>query len=305
MSSINMKVATVVVTFNRLDLLKQSINAHINQSKRPELLLIVDNCSTDDTPAYLEQLNKTYDFVKIIRSNINLGGAGGFSIALDYIVSEDTYDWVWLMDDDAIPDQNALEKLCSIKKSENFIYGSLPLNKNICVWPNYNLEKKLLQKKDDFNEIEEVGWIPFLGFFINCKLVKKIGLPDKDFFIAADDVEYSLRAKKNGSRIFIVKDSNLEHPCPEIYKLFIGYRYISNLRLAPWKRYYDTRNRLFVAQRYYGLKYYYQTIPGSFLRLISILIFEDQKNKQIKAFFAGLYDAFFNKSGKRHDHWGL
>jgi rhamnopyranosyl-N-acetylglucosaminyl-diphospho-decaprenol beta-1,3/1,4-galactofuranosyltransferase len=114
-----------------------------------------------------------------------------------------------------------------------------------------------------------------------------------------------MRAKKYGSQIFIVRDSILNHPLSDTYKISIGYRSLTNLRLIPWKRYYDTRNRIFIAKKYYGLRLYTQTIPASFLRLMATLIYETNRLKQAKAFWAGLYDGMLGKQGKRHDYWEL
>ena len=167
------------------------------------------------------------------------------------------------------------------------------------------MDSKELKFVNNYNEIEEVKWAPFLGFFISLDLVKMIGLPNKGYFLAADDVEYSMRAKKYGSQIFIVRDSILNHPLSDTYKISIGYRSLTNLRLIPWKRYYDTRNRIFIAKKYYGLRLYTQTIPASFLRLMATLIYETNRLKQAKAFWAGLYDGMLGKQGKRHDYWEL
>ena len=49
------KVVAAVVTFNRLELLKQSINALRNQSKKPDAILVVNNSSTDGTGEWLER----------------------------------------------------------------------------------------------------------------------------------------------------------------------------------------------------------------------------------------------------------
>jgi rhamnopyranosyl-N-acetylglucosaminyl-diphospho-decaprenol beta-1,3/1,4-galactofuranosyltransferase len=301
-----MKTATVIVTYNRLALLKESIKAHLSQTRLTDILLIVDNFSTDGTQDYLEKLSREHDFVKILFLNANTGGAGGFHAALNHLVNnKEEVDWVWLMDDDAIPDSCALEKLIQNAGSSTNIYGSLPHTNHNCSWPNLNLDKKPLEKIEDFEKIEEVTWVPFLGFYIHIGMIKKIGLPEKDFFLAADDVEYSLRARKHGAKIFIVRDSLLNHPCSESCKIFIGFRYLNNLRLAPWKRYYDTRNRLFVSKKYYGWRYFFHTIPASFLRLFATLAHEQDRLLQAKAFFAGLYDGITGRAGKRHDHWGL
>lgn len=303
---LDFKVATIIVTYNRLDIFKESIYKHINQTRVADLLLIVDNSSTDGTSDFLNDLILDHNSIKIITLNENTGGAGGFYAGLNFIKKNNPeIDWVWLMDDDAIPAINALEVLLDDNLNPAYIYGSLPNTNGKCSWVNKNINKKQLNNINDFDEIEEVNWIPFLGFFINMKLVNKIGLPEKEFFLAADDVEYSFRAKKFGAKIFIKSASKIEHPCAETYKIFILYRFLTNLKLAPWKRYYDTRNRILVARKYYGINLYLKTIPASFVRLLATLLYEDNRILQIKAFLTGMYDGLLNKVGKRHDYWKL
>lgn len=301
-----MNVATIIVTYNRVELLKKSVSAHLNQSKQSDVILVVNNASTDGTTIYLDELENRFKNIRVINLKENTGGAGGFYYGLNFLKDEmDTIDWVWMMDDDAIPDINALENLCKYAHNESNIYASLPQEQGICSWSNLNMDSKELNFVNNYNEIEEVKWAPFLGFFISLDLVKMIGLPNKGYFLAADDVEYSMRAKKYGSQIFIVRDSILNHPLSDTYKISIGYRSLTNLRLIPWKRYYDTRNRIFIAKKYYGLRLYTQTIPASFLRLMATLIYETNRLKQAKAFWAGLYDGMLGKQGKRHDYWEL
>ena len=301
----NVKVATIIVTYNRLELLKKSINSHLSQTRISDIILIVDNSSTDGTLDYLKEISNIYSNIELLHLKDNTGGAGGFYYGLKYLQENIAVDWVWMMDDDAIPECDALEKLIKYADSKNNLYGSLPQLDGKCCWPNTSLDGKILNNYNSFCSIEEVKWIPFLGFLISLQLVQKIGLPNKDFFLAADDVEYSMRAKKNGAKIYIIRDSLLSHPTSDSYKINIGYRYITNLRLVPWKRYYDTRNRLLIAKQYYGFKYYTQTIPASFIRLFAALLNEKNRLKQVKAFFAGFYDGIFNKTGRRHDKWGL
>lgn len=41
------------------------------------------------------------------------------------------------------------------------------------------------------------------------------------------------------------------------------------------------------------------------LRLFAALINEPNRVMQIKAFFAGVYDALLKNTGRRHDYWKL
>ena len=71
------KIVALVVTYNRKQLLKENIEALLNQNNNEFDILIVDNASTDGT----EELVKSFENNRIIYENTgaNLGGAGGFN----------------------------------------------------------------------------------------------------------------------------------------------------------------------------------------------------------------------------------
>jgi len=57
------KIAAVVVTYNRLELLKQCIDSIKNQTRKPDEIIVVNNSSTDGT---LEWLNPNKDLTHSI-----------------------------------------------------------------------------------------------------------------------------------------------------------------------------------------------------------------------------------------------
>ncbi len=109
------KVIAVVVTYNRKELLKECIEALINQDYKNCEILIVDNASTDGTKEFIEKYIKDS---KIIYKNTgsNLGGAGGFNYGIRK-ACELGCDFVWVMDDDWIVKKDTLTKLLDIDKS--------------------------------------------------------------------------------------------------------------------------------------------------------------------------------------------
>ena len=104
-----MKINCVIVTYNRLSLLKECISALKNQTYKINKIYIINNNSTDGTSDYLQELIADSQFV-IINLPQNIGGAGGFSEGIKRVVL-DGCDWAWIMDDDTIPMNNALEEL--------------------------------------------------------------------------------------------------------------------------------------------------------------------------------------------------
>lgn len=301
-------VTCVVVTFNRLELLKNCLNALKDQTEPPGSVLIINNASTDGTLAWLSSwLPENMRNATVVTLKENTGGAGGFAEGLR-VACANGADWVWMMDDDAIPHPDALEKLLRRDLDQAIIYGSVARNGDLLSWPMTKRggnHRDTIYKCQDLPQELNVQFIPFLGILISALTVEKIGLPDGRFFLAADDVDYCLRAASHGIKVVLVGDSFIDHPLSQRYRLWIPGRPFYSLRLAPWKRYYDVRNRLFVARRHYGLALYYSTIPGSFLRLLATLFHEADRGKQLLAFVGGMVDGLLGRSGRRHEKWHI
>ena len=303
----NPAVATVVVTYNRRALLLECLAALFAQSRRPDLILIIDNASTDDTHKCLhsEGVLSRAD-VRYWRLAENLGGAGGFHHGLRQAMRSGA-DLIWLMDDDAAPQADALQVLLQAASSAGDIYGSVAVAGAKLCWP-MTIQGDPAQRITEIAELPplcEVEFLPFLGFLIHRSVVERIGLPDAGYFIAADDCEYSLRARRTGHKTILVAGSRIRHPSPSTYPLRVPGRILTCLRLVPWKRYYDTRNRMLLAKSYYGVRLWTQTLPSLFARLCGALLHESDKVAQVWAFAAGLCDGFLGRKGRRHERWGI
>ena len=95
-----MRVSTVVVTYNRYEMLAKSLRALLAQTRVPDEILVIDNASTDETPALFASDAEFDDpLIHYIRLAKNLGGAGGFKEGMRR-AAEAGNDWCWIMDDD-------------------------------------------------------------------------------------------------------------------------------------------------------------------------------------------------------------
>lgn len=303
----NGTVAALVVTYNRKELLARCLDALSQQTRRPDAILVVDNASTDGTRQFLSQLSASIPGLRVLSLNENTGGAGGFSSGLAE-VARLGFSWAWIMDDDALPALDALEHLMDSAIDMHNLYGSVAVQGERLSWPMLpfgGTPKDVVYSTDQLHETTDVAFIPFLGLLVSGQTISKIGLPDAGFFIAADDVDYCFRARRSGAKIILAGKSRISHPASERYRLWIPGRAFYSLRLPPWKRYYDIRNRLFVARNHYGLALYYSTIPGSFLRLAATLWHEGDRFGQLKAFVGGMTDGLLGRKGRRHEVWGL
>ena len=207
------KTATVVVTYNRKKLLQENIEALLKQTVRDTLeIIIIDNASTDGTFEAIKDYIDNNEIV-YINTGSNLGGAGGFQYGIRYAAEHD-YEFVWVMDDDCIPNENALEKFYEADKKLEGNYGFLSSkvlwkDLNIC---NMNIQRRTLTKNlNNFRqELIPAVMASFVSLFIKTTIVKKVGLPIKEFFIWTDDWEYTRRISREYS-CYVVSNSTVIH----------------------------------------------------------------------------------------------
>ena len=105
-----MRVTAVVVTYNRLKLLKECIEALLAQTYPEMDILVVNNNSTDGTQEYLDELTGKNKKVKNLSLPENIGGSGGFYEGMKCAI-KDNPDWLWIMDDDTIPEKDCVMQL--------------------------------------------------------------------------------------------------------------------------------------------------------------------------------------------------
>ena len=120
-------IFSVVVTYNRKHLLIKNLFALINQIQTLTSIIIVNNASTDGTIQELQNSGLLESpYIQLVSLAQNTGGAGGFSVGMQ-LAFEQGADYVWMMDDDAMPHITALDELMKYA-TPNHIYGSLAIN---------------------------------------------------------------------------------------------------------------------------------------------------------------------------------
>jgi GT2 family glycosyltransferase len=243
-------VAVVVVTYNRADLLQRMLAGLAALEHRPDAVVVVDNASTDHTGEVLA--GATNPGLVVIRSEDNLGGAGGFHRGVKEAY-ERGFDRIWLMDDDVVPAPDALTVLlaqdedCLMAVREDTA-GRLvekaatrfDLHNPLAIRPKTGMVETDYGSRDRMPERVELENVAFEGFLVRRRVVDAIGLPDPSYFIFYDDVDYAVRARRAGFRIWAVRDAVL------VRQLAFDQQH----DLSGWKGYYMYRNLFAVHLRY-------------------------------------------------------
>ncbi|MFA6576485.1 MAG: glycosyltransferase family 2 protein [Nocardioides sp.] len=243
-------VAVVVVTYNRADLLVGMLDGLAALERRPDAVIVVDNASTDHTQDVLRRDDLP---LQVLTTPENLGGAGGFHLGVR-TAYEQGFDRIWLMDDDVVPAPDCLgvlmahdeDCLMSVREDTS---GHLvekaatrfDLRNPLAIKPKTGMVETTFGTRAAMPELVELENVAFEGFLVRRTVVEEIGLPDPAYFIFYDDVDFALRARRAGRRIWAVRDAVLVRQLP----------FDQQHDLAGWKGYFMYRN-LFVVHLRYG-----------------------------------------------------
>ncbi len=236
-----MNYAVIVVTCNRVKLLEECVNAILGQTKSANQVIIVNNNSQDTTEDYLSTIKDARFIIK--HSKSNLGGSGGFALAMSNVDLENN-DYVLIIDDDAIIQSNFVSEIeKNIVPAIHAYSGTVIEDGKPAIFHRKRITTKNIlgdavpledYNKDNF--LYDIG--SFCGLFISTSIIKNIGLPKQEFFIWHDDSEYCLRFH-HISKIMNINSSVL------IHKRKPGQSSIDN-----WRNYYGTRNQLWILKKY-------------------------------------------------------
>ncbi|MBR1633766.1 MAG: glycosyltransferase family 2 protein [Lachnospiraceae bacterium] len=211
----------VVVTYNRKAILKKNIKCLLAQSY-PCDVYIIDNASTDGTAEMVQSI--TEQRIYYFNTGANLGGAGGFEYGVRKAVL-DGYDYVWIMDDDTLPDSEALAEFFKADKALNGKWGALS---GAPYWTDGSICKANRQKKTLFTFVRnaeyktkkaiKVTMASFVSLFVKAEVIKELGLPIGEYFIWTDDYEYTGRISKKYP-LYVIPSSRVIHAMKENKKI--------------------------------------------------------------------------------------
>jgi rhamnopyranosyl-N-acetylglucosaminyl-diphospho-decaprenol beta-1,3/1,4-galactofuranosyltransferase len=193
------RVVAVVVTWNRLELLRESLAAVLGQSRAPDAVIVVDNASTDGTA---DAVRTGFPAVRLATLAQNTGGAGGFAYGLALALA-DGADLVWLMDDDTVPEPGALRALLAARDQAG--PGDPPvLLASQVIWTDGRAHPMNTPRAKPFATAAErraaaaAGCVPirsasFVSILVDAAVTRQRGLPQAGYFLWNDDFEFTTR----------------------------------------------------------------------------------------------------------------
>lgn len=306
----NKQIVAITVTYNDYDYLKRALDALRRQTISLQKIIVVDNNST----LKMQEKIKTQedDLVEILWLPQNTGCAGGMQAGMRYSFEKYSPDWYWLMDSDAFPEPDCLEKLMAHENDTENVGMLAPLifgvERQEYQLYHHKVVSKLLyrdiQKYSSYDEIPMGASLidadSVVGPLVSKRAVDQLGFVDSSFFIYGEDVEYTYRISRHFDE-FLIKEAIINH------------RDVSEtgnqIPTAWWKEYYGLRNRILFIKKYQKNILHGVICQGIFfLRIIKALLKNDlsRYNSSLKRYkrnliFKAVKDGYAGRTGKTVD----
>lgn len=276
MAKITYNICVLIVTYsNRWQFLEQVLRRVIALENVTNVI-VVDNASAYSVADYCRELHDAR--ISVITNAENLGSAGGYKAGLEYFVQHTEANFVWLLDDDNLPEPDALQKLTDawddvpgvedrkalfslrldrkqhvrIAQGEDanrfYLVGNSFMGFNLFRVPfnQYYKFRDKFKKKEALKEKAPLPFAPYGGMFLHRHLVDLIGYPDERFFVYADDSEFTYRITEKGGVIWLIPASQITD-IDQSYGISYVRRFWKSIYLDLWsfRTYYQVRNSVY------------------------------------------------------------
>jgi GT2 family glycosyltransferase len=249
-------ISIIIINFNGMryiDRLMQSIISSNNNGIVVETIC-VDNASSDDSSDYV---SKQYPWVKLIKSNQNLGFGGGVNLG----IKSSQGQYILLLNNDGYLDRNCIYNLYKSIRENNFgavvpkvvLTDSGKIDSAGCVWqttPLWPILQRGYDEIDDgqYNQEGEIEAWSANAILLSRNMLLDIGLFDDIYFMYFEDTDLCWRAKNAGYRFYYQPKAifNHDHSGTAIeWSDFFTYYVISNrsliqLKLGTMQKFYLT-----------------------------------------------------------------
>lgn len=221
-----MKVSVIIVTYNGMKWIEECLNSILNSSVSAEII-IIDNCSTDNTVQFIKS---NFKGVMLIEQKENLGFGKANNIGMSLALYNNS-DFVFLLNQDVCVLPNSIEVLIDVAQKkldygiispiqldysgeflEEYFFRFVSKGKGLSFFSDFVLDKEI-------KEIYDTDFVQAATWLIPSNTLKKIGGFDPIFFHYGEDNNYCQRVLYHGLKIGIASKSFIRHDATQHEKV--------------------------------------------------------------------------------------
>lgn len=227
--------------------------------------------------------------IEFVTNSSNKGIGEPLNIAASIAVRE-KYEWMLTMDQDSIFAAESFEELKAVANE------SAP---NVALIAPFHLTPNAPQPS--FGErTKKIKLTMTSGNLLRTSAWIDAGPFEEKLFIDSVDHEYYLRLRKKGHEIIRANKSILLHPLGEIrYAKFLFLK-LKTTNHSALRRYYITRNRLYVSFKYFfsDFWFFFREMRELWKSFFVVMLMDDEKGKKMKMMMRGVKDFLIGKYGR-------
>ncbi|MEP1034353.1 glycosyltransferase [Ekhidna sp.] len=231
MSEVKKNITVVILTYGGRKYIYQVLE-YLKSKKQIRDIVIVSNGLVFSPPNYIEE------YCHVINNKNNIGSSAGYLLGLDKAKKLNN-EFTWLLDDDNLPDEDALDELLKVWEKNRFTEAANPVALQCYRTSQFafkkfhdNVELDLLPYRDSFMcfhfrklprmifnrlnpslfakrmnpTLQHANAAFYGGLFVETKTLLKIPAPNTNYFMYVDDLEFTNNIKKCGGAIFIASN---------------------------------------------------------------------------------------------------
>lgn len=195
-----MRLGGFIITYNRPEILLNTIRQLFDQSHIPELLWIIDNSEGLETDHAIAGLLN--DRIRYFRMGFNAGPAGAAAKGLELCAKEGV-DWIYWGDDNDPPFRtDCFERLLAISDVNPFcgVLGAVGQFFDRKKGVVKRVQTRLLEKKE-WIEIDYVAG--GMCMLVNGQVAKAGIRPDSDLFFGFEELDFCLKVSRKGYSLIV------------------------------------------------------------------------------------------------------
>lgn len=285
----------VVVTYRRPHELRRSLVALVAQTRRLDVLIVVDNDVEGDVRPTVDEFPCAAGEIIVVASPENLGPAGGIALGMDTALERavDTDLLVVLDDDDPLIDDRVLEDLLNVARDrQGARLGGVGLRGALLNRHTGRLRKPSAEIMDAAGFVAvaylKSDWAPVYS----VAAIRDVGTFENELFFGFDDLEFGLRLNAAG---YLVEAHRLgrPHPAPAPSPAV-------DFRRSEWRTYYTLRNLIVILRRHASPSAVAITmlLQGVGKPLVNLILRRRSALPQCRMAWSAVRDAFMGRSGR-------
>ena len=322
------KVCVITVTYgNRWEFLEAVLKRILTFDNVSHVVLVNNACQYSINTAIGNLADKR---IHLINENENRGSAGGYKIGIEYASQLDS-NFLWLLDDDNLPDNNCLDSLLRKWTSISGVENRKAL---FCLREDRKQHIKIAQGENPYrfylvpnnflgfsifrifvNQFKKLGdwykrprilkdvqipFAPYGGLLLHKSILSDIGVPDEQYYLYVDDTEYTYRITEKLGTIWLIPSCRIV----DIDKSHgIGYKnkILRSPLLDNWsfRTYYHVRNMIFFNKKAIKNIYFFKINKRLYLAGLFLISIWSGKKLEYKYLMEAINDGLKGNLGKK------